>query len=319
MMSKDTLKPATSETQDWTKVDEAIAAAQAMEHQARAEAKAVIAEVEARERAKVRVAGDRLAEALSTKVHMLQKPATSETQDWTKVDEAIAAAQAMEHQARAAAKAAMAEAEAATQAKVRVAERALAEAMADRVHMLCQQGGRMPEITAKYRCSGWVYNTARKIGERNAAAREAAARAEADAALAGAGILVIQTAPDASAEASDGEKVMLRGVADALAEIVHSALSAYGIKVINNKINRSVNRNRGHKRCGREQPTFCVEFGTDWRPEDGILTPPSMIATSAASANEISSLHAALARAQAQIAMAQAQLDSMIAAKAGKP
>jgi hypothetical protein len=181
--------------------------------------------------------------------------------------------------------------------------------MADRVHMLCQQGGRMPEITAKYRCSGWVYNTARKIGERNAAAREAAARAEADAALAGAGILAIQTAPDASAEAGADKKVM-REAADAMAQIIESSLVAHGIKVagrVNRSINTALSKNRS---SSPRRPIFMFELRTDWRLADGVVTPT---AASAAPVDDVGKLQAVLAM------MVQMQLDNMNAAKAGKP
>lgn len=146
------------------------------------------------------------------------------------------------------------------------------------------------------------------------AARKAAADAEAERNAAADVASVSGGAPEAHMDPIHGAdmKTGLRMTSAVMAEIIVSALSAHGIKVVNNQINRSINTKSRKVRASVDQPVFIFELRTDWRPEDGIVTPPSLTVASAAPSDEIS-------RVRAVLAMVQAQLDIMSTAKSGNP
>lgn len=239
----------------------------------------------------------------------------------------------------------LASAAAAARAKVKQAieetresEAALVNAIADDVHAQHMSGVRWAKTVEHFGCTTSVYYSARKLGKKRAeaahkAAVEAAAAAEAeaeaarkaeaedaerkataeaDAALAGGGILAVQPATDT---ASDARKE-LRDAANAIAQIIESALVAHGIKVVKNQINRSVNVSLRKNRSDINRPMFMFELRTDWRLADGIVTPT---AASAAPDDEIGKLRTGCDGLRAVLAMAQMQLDAMVAAKSGKP
>jgi hypothetical protein len=167
--------------------------------------------------------------------------------------------------------------------------------------------------------------------ERKAAARKAAAdaaaevralslrlAAEADAAIAAEAQAKRKAANEAEAQANtpvDDKKVM-REAADAMAQIIESSLVAHGIKVVG-RVNRAVNTAMSKNRSTSPgRPIFVFELRTDWRLADGVVTPT---AASAAPVDEIVKLQAGCDGLRAVLAMAQMQLESMKAAKAGKP
>jgi hypothetical protein len=238
----------------------------------------------------------------------------------------------------------------------RKSETALVEAIADEVYAQHARGIRWADTVAHFGCASSVYYSARKLGkeraaaaaeaarkaeaeaeaERKAAARKAAAEsanemralalrlaAEADAAIAAEAeakrkadaaceIPAVQTTPNVPAD----DKMVNREAVDAMAQIIESALVAHGISLVG-RINRSVNTKSHHRRRGGStRPIFVFEFQTDWRLADGVVTPT---ATSAAPVDEIGKLQAGCDGLRAVLAMAQMQLDNMIAAKAGKP
>jgi hypothetical protein len=211
-------------------------------------------------------------------------------------------------------------------AERRESEAALVEAIADEVYAQHARGIRWADTVAHFGCTSSVYYSARKLGKERAeaaaeAARKAAAEAEARAAAEaeaarkaseGAGILAIQPEPNTTAD----DKKVMREAADAMAQIIESSLTAQGVKVVG-RVNRAVNTAMSKNRSTRPgRPVFVFELRTDWRLADGVVTPT---AASAAPVDDVGKLRAGCDGLRAVLAMAETQLDSMIAAKAGKP